>query len=82
MIRTTLLAATIGIAALIAAPVHAGGPVIVEDTTADHAEPDRKGWIVPVVIGALILCAIACDSGDDPEPGKPTDPVCQNGGCK
>ncbi len=24
--------------------------------------------------------AIACDSGDDPEPTKPTDPSCQ-GGC-
>ncbi len=81
MIKTTLLAAAIGIATLIAAPVHAGGPVIVEDTTVDQAEPARKNWLVPVIIGGIILCASACDSGDDPEPTKPTDPSCQ-GGCK
>jgi predicted anti-sigma-YlaC factor YlaD len=43
---------------------HAGGPVIVEDTTVE-AETPRSGWIVPVIVGAIILCAIACGNDDE-----------------
>ena len=43
---------------------YAGGPVIVEETTVEAASP-RSGWIVPVIVGAIILCAIACGSDDE-----------------
>lgn len=70
------------VAALTAAPVHAGGPVMIEDDY-DVTEPDKRNdWIVPVIIGGLILCAIACGGNDDspaapPKPG----PVCFDQGC-
>jgi hypothetical protein len=63
--------------ALLAAcqPAFAGGPVIVED--AYEAEATRPGALVPIIVGVLILCAIACGSdGPDVKPG----PVC-NSGC-
>ena len=45
----------------------AGGPVVVEEEGQPEvvAESPRSGWIVPVVVGAIVLCAIAC--GDDDE---------------
>jgi hypothetical protein len=43
---------------------YAGGPVIVEDTTVE-AESPRSGWIVPVLVGVIILCAIACGNDDE-----------------
>lgn len=60
----------------------AGGPVIVEETEV-APERDRNGWIVPVIVGVLILCAIACGGGDDaPEPTKPPPAGCKNSeGC-
>jgi hypothetical protein len=43
----------------------AGGPVVVEEEGQPEvvAESPRSGWIVPVVVGLIIVCAIAC--GDD-----------------
>lgn len=55
-----LLAATLALTST----AYAGGPVIVEDTTVEAAAP-RSGWIVPVVVGLIILCAIACGNNDD-----------------
>jgi hypothetical protein len=45
----------------------AGGPVVIEEEGQPEvvAETPRSGWIVPVIIGGIILCAIAC--GDDDE---------------
>jgi len=75
----TILAAATGIALLLTAPVRAGGPVIVvpEEAFVQEARPSSEGqWIVPVVIGALILCAIACGGDDAPAPVDP-GPVCK-----
>ena len=75
-IRETILAALTGIS-LLAAPVSAGGPVIIEDRY-DTAEPEqRQNWLVPVLIGGIILCAIACGGDDEPEAVKPPGPVCR-----
>ncbi len=41
----------------------AGGPVVVEEEPVVEAASPRSGWIVPVVVGLVVLCAIAC--GDD-----------------
>ncbi len=46
----------------------AGGPVVVVEEGQPEvvAESPRSGWIVPVIVGLVVLCAIAC--GDDEEP--------------
>lgn len=46
----------------------AGGPVVIEEEGQPEvvAESPRSGWIVPVIVGAIVLCAIACGSDDEP----------------
>jgi len=81
--KETLIAALTGIA-LLASPVAAGGPVVIEDEY-DVTEPaPRNEWVLPVVIGAVILCAIACGGDDDApvvQPPKEPGPVCFSEGC-
>ncbi|MES2914316.1 MAG: hypothetical protein V4753_04255 [Pseudomonadota bacterium] len=45
----------------------AGGPVVVEEEGQPEvvAESPRSGWIVPLVVGVIIICAIACGDDDD-----------------
>ena len=45
----------------------AGGPVIVEEEGKPEvvAETPRSGWIVPVVVGLVLVCALACGNDDD-----------------
>jgi hypothetical protein len=45
----------------------AGGPVVIEEEGQPEvvAETPRTGWIVPVVVGAIILCAVVCGDDDD-----------------
>ncbi len=53
---------------------YAGGPVVVEEEGQPEvvAENPRSGWIVPVVVGLVLICAIACGSDDDdPAPTTP-----------
>ena len=44
-----------------------GGPVVIEEEGQSEvvAESPRSGWIVPVVVGLVVLCAIACGNDDD-----------------
>ena len=46
----------------------AGGPVVVVDEGQPEvvAESPRSGWIVPVIIGLVVVCAIACGNDDEP----------------
>ena len=59
-----LLALTL---ALTSTAVMAGGPVVVAEEGQPEvvAESPRSGWIVPVDVGLVVICAIAC--GDDDE---------------
>ncbi|MFM7333852.1 MAG: hypothetical protein ACKO1H_05480 [Tabrizicola sp.] len=43
-------------------PSFAGGPVVVEEEGQPEmvADSPRSGWVVPVVVGLVLLCAIAC----------------------
>lgn len=50
----------------------AGGPVTVEEEPTVEAESPRSGWIVPLVVGLVVICAIACNNNDDPAPTIPT----------
>lgn len=82
-IRTTLIAATVGLS--IASTAFAGGPVIIEEAYEAEPTPARENnWIVPVVIGLLVIGAIASNGGND-APAKPDDPQpCKftgEGGC-
>jgi hypothetical protein len=73
--KETLIAALTGIS-LLASPVAAGGPVVVEDHY-DTAEPaPRNDWIIPVIIGGVILCAIACGGDDDAPVVQPPKETC------
>ena len=50
-----------------------GGPVIVEEEGQPEvvAESPRSGWIVPVIVGLIVVCAIVCGSDDDGDGGTP-----------
>ena len=52
--------------ALSSTAVLAGGPVVIEEEGQPEvvAESPRSGWIVPVVVGLIIVCAIACGNDD------------------
>jgi hypothetical protein len=43
----------------------AGGPVVVVEEPVVEVEKPRSGWIVPVIIGLVVICAIACGDDDD-----------------
>lgn len=80
MIRTTLLASAIGIAALLTAPVHAGGPVLVEEppqVEADTEDGRIPGWVVPAAVGSIVLLAIVIGSDTCNGDAQPTEPECQ-----
>lgn len=44
----------------------AGGPVAVEEEGQPEvvAESPRSGWIVPVVVGLVVVCALVCGNDD------------------
>ena len=45
----------------------AGGPVVIEEEGQPEvvAQSPRSGWIVPVVVGLVLICALACGDDDD-----------------
>ena len=53
--------------AMTTSAAYAGGPVVIEEEAAPEvvAESPRSGWIVPVVVGLVLICALACGSDDD-----------------
>ncbi|WP_333814497.1 hypothetical protein [Tabrizicola sp.] len=63
-IASTVLALSL---ALSSTTAFAGGPVVVveEAAPAVEAASPRSGWIVPVIIGLVVICAIACGNDDD-----------------
>jgi hypothetical protein len=75
MIRKLLVPLVVGSFVFSSATAFAGGPVVVEEEGQPEvvADTPRSGWIVPVIVGAIILCAIACGGDDDPQRAS-TDP--------
>ncbi len=53
--------------ALSSTAVLAGGPVVIEEEGQPEvvADSPRSGWIVPVVVGLIVICAIACGNDDE-----------------
>lgn len=68
------------ILALLATPIHAGGPVIEEEY--DVAEPQRTN-VLPIIVGLLLIGALVSGGGDDDAPAPPVkpEPVCFDEGC-
>lgn len=58
--------------ALTASAAFAGGPVVVEEEPVVEAAQPRSGWIVPVIVGLVVLCAVACGNDDDTATGTGT----------
>jgi hypothetical protein len=65
LVKASILATTL---AFTASTAFAGGPVVaVEEGQPEVVEEaPRSGWILPLVVGLIVICAIAC--GDDSEP--------------
>jgi hypothetical protein len=56
--------------AMSASAAFAGGPVVVEEEPVVEASEPRSGWIVPVIIGLVLVCAVACGDDDDTQPAS------------
>jgi hypothetical protein len=68
---SSVLAFSIALSAATAS--YAGGPIVIEEEGQPEvvADSPRSGWIVPVIVGLVLICALACGSDDDETP--PTD---------
>lgn len=66
------LASTL-VATMISSAAFAGGPVVVveEAPVVAEASSPRSGWIVPVIVGLVLICAVACGSDDDEPAATP-----------
>jgi len=78
-LKATILASVLAIAAAVN-PLHAGGPVIVED--AAEAAPlvrSHNNRLVPILFGLAVAAIILGGGSDSPcnTPDEPTEP----GGC-
>lgn len=64
---TKIAASILALSLAFSSAVSAGGPVVVVEEGQPEvvAESPRSGWIVPVIVGLVLVCAIAC--GDDNE---------------
>ena len=69
---------TAALIACLAMPATAGGPVIIEETEVADARDNRAQWIIPVVIGVLIIAALS--SGGDDAPAEPPKGCLNDGG--
>jgi hypothetical protein len=47
--------------AMTATAASAGGPVVVAEEPVVEAASPRSGWIVPVIVGLIIIAAVAND---------------------
>ena len=83
-IRYTLTAIATGTALLLTAPVHAGGPVIVqEDPMVAEARPSSEGrWVLPVIVGLIIIGALASGGSSDVCQGPDEQPTPEPGPCQ
>lgn len=55
-------------------PAYAGGPIITEEPPIADVRPQGDGgkWVVPVIVGVLVLGAIAIGSSDNCNGDEPT----------
>ena len=67
---TKLASSILALTLAFGSAVSAGGPIVVEEEGQPEvvAESPRSGWIVPVIVGLVLVCAIACGDDDEVEP--------------
>lgn len=67
---TKLASSILALTLAFGSAVSAGGPVVIEEEGQPEvvAESPRSGWIVPVIVGLVLVCAIACGDDDEVEP--------------
>lgn len=80
-VKKSVVAAIVGIT-MLALPVAAGGPILIEDATEAAPRHDKvPAWVI-VVLGVAVAAAISGGGSDacngDPEPEPTPEPV---GGC-
>lgn len=64
--RKLVASALVGTILLGATTAYAGGPVILEEGNPEVvAESPKSGFILPLIIGLVVVCAIACGGGND-----------------
>ena len=70
---TKLASSILALTLAFSSAVSAGGPVVIEEEGQPEvvAESPRSGWIVPVIVGLVLICAVACGDDDDPAPTAP-----------
>lgn len=63
-IIASVMALTLGASAAMA-----GGPVVVAEEGQPEVveETPRSGFLLPLVVGLIVVCAIACGNDDDGE---------------
>ena len=69
---------------LAASPVAAGGPVIIEeDPMVAEARPSSEGrWVVPVIVGLIIIGSLASGGSDAVCQGPDEQPTPEPGPCQ
>jgi hypothetical protein len=48
--------------AMTASTAYAGGPVVVEEEPVVEAASPRSSWIVPVIVGLILIAAVTDDN--------------------
>lgn len=71
----SLLASALALSIAFAPAAFAGGPVVIEEEgqpVVIAEKPASSIGILPILLGVVVLCAIACGGGsDDPAPPPP-----------
>ncbi|WP_431300917.1 hypothetical protein [Tabrizicola sp. BL-A-41-H6] len=73
----SLLASALALSIAFAPAAFAGGPVVIEEEGQPEViaeKPASSIGILPILLGVVVLCAIACGNGngnDDPAPTEP-----------
>ncbi len=62
-----IASAVLAVSLALSSATFAGGPVVIEEEGQPEvvAESPRSGWIVPVIVGLVLICAVACGNDDD-----------------
>ena len=67
---TKIASSVLALTLALSSAVSAGGPVVVVEEGQPEvvADSPRSGWIVPVIVGLVLVCAVACGNDDETLP--------------
>lgn len=58
---------TLALILALAMPAHAGGPNMILEEPEIMAPRPTGQWILPIIIGGIVLCALACGKDEAPK---------------